>query len=73
VKVSGKAFHTQRIEGTITETDLLALVRETFHIPEEAHAEFWANGDDEECLVTVKHPLTFTITWSLPDGPSEQG
>lgn len=42
MKVQGKVTRTQTIEGSISPTDLLALVRQTFDIPEGATATFHA-------------------------------
>jgi hypothetical protein len=88
MKVSGKTIRTQTIEGTITVTDLLALVRETFVIPERATAAFRIlDNGTKTGLVAAQlgcftspiiqigegNPIRFAITWSLPDVPSEQG
>ncbi|HET8957343.1 MAG TPA: hypothetical protein VFM95_02685 [Microcella sp.] len=40
MRVKGKACRSQVIEGTISATELLALVRETFAIPDHAEASF---------------------------------
>ena len=42
MKVQGKVTRTQTIEGSISPADLLALVRQTFEIPEGATATFHA-------------------------------
>lgn len=42
MKVQGKVSRTQTIEGSISPSDLLALVRQTFDIPEGATATFHA-------------------------------
>lgn len=42
MKVAGKVTRTQTIEGSISPADLLALVRQTFDIPEGATATFHA-------------------------------
>jgi hypothetical protein len=89
MKVQGKTIRTQTIEGTITVTDLLALVRETFVIPDRAKATFHVidSGSRHGTLVQAQlgwqpspviqitdgTPVHFRIDWSLPDGPSEQG
>lgn len=88
MKVQGKVQQTQRIEGNITPADLLALVRETFIIPEGAEATFHIidtglrpgliqaqMGWQASPVVQIgeTNPVKFVITWSLPNGPSEQG
>jgi hypothetical protein len=76
VKVKGGVTQTQVVEGTISLTELLALVRETVHIPEHASARFYAQSAVEwgQCQlpqqktvdVSADHPLRFRITWESP-------
>lgn len=42
MKVQGRVTRTQTIEGSISTADLLALVRQTFDIPDGATATFHA-------------------------------
>lgn len=42
MKVQGKVTRTQTIEGSISPADLLALIRQTFDVPEGATATFHA-------------------------------
>jgi len=81
VKVKGGVTQTQVVEGTISASDLLALVRETFSIPERAHARFYATDNTYggmQLLAAQQHlvpplidvtdasPLKFRITWEVP-------
>lgn len=78
MKVQGKVKQT--VEGTITTADLLALIRETFHIPEDATARFYtyAAHVHQQMLASPvvdvgdSNPLRFTIEWPT-DAPSKQG
>lgn len=91
MKIQGKVTKKQTIEGSITRADLLALVRQTFHIPDGAAATFYVTdtgrnqGLIQQALICSSQlqstfvpvdeaqPLRFTITWSLPVAPNEQG
>jgi hypothetical protein len=84
MKVQGAITKTQTLKGTISSRELLALVRATVHVPEDAKARFYvcAPGgylhqgmQPVSPLVDVDdaHPLTFMIDWSLPVGKDEQG
>lgn len=88
MKLQGKARRTQRLEGTITRADLLELVRGTFIIPDDAIADFSVADTGSRSgllqaqmgyqpasfvLIGDSNPVRVTITWSLPDVPSEQG
>lgn len=79
MKVQGGVTQTQTIEGTISMEELLALVRETIHVPPGAHARFYATGHSltyqmnihgQQCGaladITAESPLKFRITWELP-------
>lgn len=44
MKVQGGVTQTQTVEGSISKDELLALVRETIHIPEGAKARFFAES-----------------------------
>jgi hypothetical protein len=88
VKVKGGVTRTQSLKGTISKADLLALVRETFAIPDNAKACFYII-DNNACYsqaimmgsspmpsplvdVTDTAPLHFIVDWELPDA-REQG
>lgn len=83
MKVQGAITTTQTIKGSISKAELLAFVRETVHIPSNAAARFYVvapapylhQGAPVSSFVDVTedHRLQFTIEWSLPHGPSEQG
>jgi hypothetical protein len=88
VKVKGAVQQTQVVEGIISASDLLALVRETFSIPERAHARFFATDNSyggQLMLASQQHaipplidvtdssPLKFRITWEVPVAKNEQG
>ena len=45
MKVKGGVTQTQVVEGSISEAELLALVRETIHIPEGAAARFYTENN----------------------------
>ena len=79
MKVRGGVTRTQVVEGSISAAELLALVRETVHIPEGATARFYtathhyqaqllAHGAVGTPLVDVtdSSPLKFRITWEVP-------
>jgi hypothetical protein len=79
MKAKGGVTQTQVVEGSISKAELLALVRDTFHIPEGATARFYtvtyayqaqllAHGAIGTPLVDVtdEHPLKFRITWEVP-------
>lgn len=88
MKVKGAVLQSQVVEGTISASDLLALVRETFQIPERAHARFYATDNSYGGMqllaaqqrlvppvidVTDASPLKFRITWEVPVAKDEQG
>lgn len=90
MNIQGKVTKKQTVEGSITKAELLALVRQTLHIPDGATATFYvtdtgrnqglfqqavACGQLQPAFVAVDEaqPLRFTITWSLPVAPNEQG
>ena len=86
MKVKGAVLYSQVVEGTISASDLLALVRETFQIPERAHARFYATDNSYGGIglvsaqqipplidVSDSSPLKFRITWELPVAKNEQG
>lgn len=89
MKVHGGVTQTQVIEGSISKDELLALVRETIHIPEGAKARFYAESRVSYGLlmnqhaqgispgqlvdVTTDEPLHFKITWEVAVAKNEQG
>lgn len=87
MKVKGAVLQSQVIEGTISASDLLALVRETFSIPERAQARFYVTDTSYGGMqvlvsqhlvppvidVTNASPLKFRITWEVPSASNEQG
>lgn len=87
MKVQGGIKQLQTVEGTIDPRELLALVRESIHIPEGATARFYVHGNyagyaliqsshiGGEALqdVTTTTPLHFRITWEVPVAKNEQG
>lgn len=87
MKVKGGVTQTQVVEGSISKAELLALVRETVHIPAGAAVRFYATGQCSYGLivssqqlgpaptadVTDLSPLKFRITWEVPVAKNEQG
>jgi hypothetical protein len=84
VKVQGSVTKTQSLKGTISKAELLALVRETFAIPGNAKARFYAHTDVASftltqfpgCApahtdITESSPLRFVIDWELPDAEKQ--
>jgi hypothetical protein len=78
VKVKGGVTQTQVVEGTISKDELLALVRETFSVPEGASARFYLHGPHNYGIqmqvgayapqlvdLTRDEPLRFRITWDV--------
>lgn len=52
----------QRLEGTISPTELAAFIRQTLEIPEGATLEFRAVAQEGE--VSDDYPLEFKATWT---------
>jgi hypothetical protein len=83
MKVRGAIVSTQTIKGTISKEELLALVRETVHVPNDAKPRFYVaapsaylhQGGPVSSIIYLEdsNPLTFMIEWSLPVGKDEQG
>lgn len=85
MKVAGGIKQLQTVEGTIDPRELLALVRDSIHIPEGATARFYVHGNYVgytliqssnhvgEALhdVTTATPLHFRITWEVPVAPKQ--
>jgi len=80
VKVKGGVTQTQTVEGTISKDELLALVRETFSIPDGALTRFYVSSPSNYGIqlqasgmlcgsqlvdVTTDEPLRFRISWNV--------
>lgn len=81
MKVKGGVTQTQTVEGTISKDELLALVRDTFAIPDGAKARFYVHTNFNYGLqmqissgvsvapqladITASEPLRFRITWDV--------
>ncbi len=84
MKVAGGIKQLQTVEGTIDPRELLALVRESIHIPDGATARFYVRGNyggysliqssnlgEAPHDVTPVTPLHFRITWEVPVAPKQ--
>lgn len=73
MKVSSQLVQTQTLRGTIGESELLAALRQTFEIPENATPYFYVQGRaGEEFPIGEEDPLRFTISWRLEQAPSPE-
>lgn len=56
--------------GSISATELLAFVRQTLEIPDNAVVRLWANDGSEDTDVSDEDPLRFTISLRAESAPS---
>lgn len=70
MKVSGQTTIRQVMRGTISERELLALVRLTLEIPESANVRFFARGYGNEVDIDEEDPLQFTASWEDQGRPT---
>lgn len=66
MKVSSQLVQNQTLRGTISDTELLAALRQTFEIPESASFYFYVQGRaGEEFSIDEDEPLRFTVSWTI--------
>lgn len=58
MKVKGNVSRSQTIDGSISKAELLALVRESIHVPEGATAQFYASSEPSHSLLHQHVMLT---------------
>jgi hypothetical protein len=72
VKVQGGVTQTQVVEGSISKEELLALVRETIHIPEGAKVRFYAESRASYGLLMNQHAQGISPVGQLVDVTTDE-
>lgn len=72
MKVSGQVTTRQTLRGSIGEQELLAFVRQTLEIPQNANVRFFVRGYGSEVDIDIESPIEFTVSWEQTTEPTPE-